>query len=93
MKKYWEERIEKKNRPRIIDIDILSYDDLEINSKILKIPHPRLSERNFVLKPWNDIAPNLILPTYSKTINDLLINSKDNSDIKMLLIINNGNLI
>ena len=47
-----------KNGPRIIDIDILSIEDIKINSDILKLPHPGLSERNFVLIPLSEIAPD-----------------------------------
>ncbi len=46
-----------KNGPRIIDIDILSIEDIKINSDILQLPHPRLSERNFVLVPLSEIEP------------------------------------
>ena len=47
-----------KNGPRLIDIDILYIDDLEIDSDILKIPHPKLYERNFVLIPLSEINPD-----------------------------------
>ena len=47
-----------KNGPRIIDIDILSIEDIKINSDILKLPHPGLPERNFVLIPLSEIAPD-----------------------------------
>jgi len=46
-------------RARLIDIDILIYNDLKINKRNLKIPHPRMRERDFVLKPLKEIAPML----------------------------------
>jgi len=47
-----------KNGPRIIDIDILSIEDIKINSDILQLPHPGLRERNFVLVPLSEIEPD-----------------------------------
>ncbi len=46
-----------KNGPRIIDLDLLIYDNEKINSKELMLPHPRMMERAFVLKPLTDILP------------------------------------
>ena len=43
----------KKNMPRSLDVDILAVGDILIRSKLLEIPHPKISERKFVLKPWN----------------------------------------
>jgi 2-amino-4-hydroxy-6-hydroxymethyldihydropteridine diphosphokinase len=48
---------EIKNGPRIIDLDILLFDKVKVNGKYLKIPHPRMYEREFVLKPLAEIAP------------------------------------
>ncbi len=45
--------------PRTIDIDILTYDNTSVDGEHLKIPHPRMTERGFVLMPLADIAPNL----------------------------------
>lgn len=45
--------------PRLIDIDILFYDEIEMNSPRLTLPHPRLLERQFVLKPLAEIAPKI----------------------------------
>ncbi len=49
-----------KNGPRTIDIDILLYDQLKIKKANLTIPHPRMLEREFVMTPLNEIAPNMI---------------------------------
>lgn len=62
----------KKNAPRIIDIDILFFNKEIINKKILIIPHPLLQNRNFVLTPLNELAPQLKHPVLQKTIHQLL---------------------
>lgn len=61
-----------RNGPRLIDMDILFYDDLVFDQSELIIPHPRLHERAFVLIPLNDIAPDLMHPVLKRTIRDLL---------------------
>ncbi len=61
-----------QNGPRLIDIDILFYDDLVFESPILTLPHPRVHERGFVLLPLMDIAPDLVHPTKHKTIRELI---------------------
>jgi 2-amino-4-hydroxy-6-hydroxymethyldihydropteridine diphosphokinase len=48
--------------PRTLDLDILLLDQLIIDSERLKVPHPYLTQRNFVLHPLADIAPTLVLP-------------------------------
>ena len=60
--------LNKGYESRPLDIDILFYDDQVILEELLKIPHPEINNRNFVLKPLNEIAPNYIHPVSKKSI-------------------------
>ena len=72
------------NQPRLIDIDILSYGDILIDSDDLVIPHPKITERAFVLKPWSDIDPYYKLPKINKNISELISELKiNNKTIKL----------
>lgn len=51
-----------RNAPRTLDLDLLLYDALEIDSPRLVVPHPRMHQRAFVLKPLTDLTPDLVLP-------------------------------
>jgi 2-amino-4-hydroxy-6-hydroxymethyldihydropteridine diphosphokinase len=61
-----------KNAPRIIDIDILLYDDVIMTSSELDLPHPRMHERAFVLRPLLEIAPDAAHPGTGVRYADLL---------------------
>lgn len=54
--------------PRLLDLDLLLYDDQIIDEPNLQVPHPRMHERAFVLVPLSDIAPDWIHPTSGQTI-------------------------
>ena len=71
--------------PRIIDIDILALGSMLIQTSLLTIPHVSINERKFVLKPWNDIAPNFNLPKFNKNIGTLLKETSDDSDCRLIL--------
>jgi 2-amino-4-hydroxy-6-hydroxymethyldihydropteridine diphosphokinase len=60
------------NGPRLIDMDILFYDDLVVNSPSIVIPHPRLHERGFVLLPLMDIDPELVHPVSKKSVKEMV---------------------
>lgn len=57
--------------PRTIDLDILLYGDLIVDNDKLKIPHPLLTERDFVLAPLKEIAPEVVHPLLGKRIRDI----------------------
>ena len=61
----------QKKGPRSIDIDILLFDDIIMDSTNLTIPHPALQQRRFVLEPMAEIAPEVVHPSLKKTIREL----------------------
>jgi 2-amino-4-hydroxy-6-hydroxymethyldihydropteridine diphosphokinase len=57
--------------PRIIDLDLILYGDVQLREPGIQVPHPRFRERTFVLGPLNEIAPELVDPVTGKTIGEL----------------------
>lgn len=70
---------------RVIDVDLIYFNDRIINSKDLVIPHPRMTERKFVLEPLTEISPNFMHPLLKKTNQELLTDCKDQLPIKRLI--------
>jgi 2-amino-4-hydroxy-6-hydroxymethyldihydropteridine diphosphokinase len=69
---------------RIIDLDILFYDNEIIEKRNLKVPHPRLSQRRFVLVPLSELAPQLIHPGLNVSVSELLATTKDTKKIHLM---------
>lgn len=64
--------VHARNASRTLDLDLLYFGDLTINSPDLELPHPRMVERRFVLEPLADIRADLVLPDQSETVFTLL---------------------
>jgi len=75
---------EIKMGPRIIDIDILLYNDEMVSQSHLTIPHERLHERRFALMPLAEIAPDIIHPIFKKSITRLLSESTDTLNVNKI---------
>jgi 2-amino-4-hydroxy-6-hydroxymethyldihydropteridine diphosphokinase len=57
------ERVERWG-DRTLDLDLIAFDELEIDSEVLQVPHPRAHERDFVLAPWLEVQPDARLVTH-----------------------------
>jgi 2-amino-4-hydroxy-6-hydroxymethyldihydropteridine diphosphokinase len=62
-----------KNVSRTLDLDLLYFGELEIETGDLQLPHPRIAEREFVLRPLADIRPDLVLPKQTESVSVLLL--------------------
>ena len=67
---------------RIIDVDIIAFDEEIISTETLKVPHPLMQNRKFVLQPMLDLGLNWEHPTLKKSIAQLLLQTEDTSEIK-----------
>ncbi|MGB7731517.1 MAG: 2-amino-4-hydroxy-6-hydroxymethyldihydropteridine diphosphokinase [Candidatus Acidiferrum sp.] len=74
--------------PRLIDLDILLYDDATIDTPDLQIPHPRMLQRNFVLVPLAEIAPTLRHPSWPASVSELLATSTRRGTIHRAPLLN-----
>jgi len=68
-------RIEKWG-PRTIDIDMLFYEELIINSELLTLPHPEIHKREFVLRSLDELCPDFVHPILQKNINNIFMEFK-----------------
>ena len=75
-------RDKKQYTSRLIDIDILLYEDKIIDEESLKIPHPLLHKRKFVLVPLCEIESEMINPVLKKSLAELLESCEDQSEVK-----------
>ncbi len=69
---------------RIIDLDILLYGGQVVSKRMLKIPHPELQNRRFVLLPLSELAPQVIHPVIQETISSLLSGVKDSKKVALM---------
>lgn len=77
----------KKNEPRILDLDIIAFNNKILNKNNLVIPHPRMHLRKFVLLPLRDINPYWVHPVLKMNVNNLI--QKINIDQKINIIVEN----
>ncbi len=72
----------RRNEPRTLDLDLLTYGAREISEPGLVVPHPRLEERAFVLGPLAEIAPDLVLPRSGRSVRDALARLAEPGDAR-----------
>lgn len=77
-------KVRKKWGARIIDLDVLLYNNIKLEKRNLKIPHPEMHTRKFVLIPLSEIAPQVVHPVLEETISELLVGVKDNKRVSLM---------
>jgi 2-amino-4-hydroxy-6-hydroxymethyldihydropteridine diphosphokinase len=70
------------NAPRTVDLDLLLYGDIQQETELVILPHPKFHLRNFVLFPLAEIAPHIVHPRLNLSIQEIMINSADTSKVK-----------
>jgi 2-amino-4-hydroxy-6-hydroxymethyldihydropteridine diphosphokinase len=75
---------DNRSGPRTIDLDLLFYGQRVIDQPGLSVPHPRLHTRRFVLMPLSELAPLLVHPTRLRSVNQMLSETTDSSEVRLL---------
>ena len=79
-------RQERRWGPRPLDLDLLFYGSRVVHSRDLSLPHPRLHQRCFVLRPLADVAPDFVHPVFGKTVDTMLQEVDDDSSVERLFV-------
>ena len=69
--------------PRNLDLDVLAFHRLELQTESLIVPHPEIAQRRFVLAPWCEIAPDFLVPRWNLTVKQLLARCTDHSSVSL----------
>ncbi len=77
-------KVRKRWGARIIDLDILLFNNLIMEKTNLKIPHPEMHKRKFVLVPLSEIAPQVIHPVLGVAMSELLVNVQDDKRVSLM---------
>jgi 2-amino-4-hydroxy-6-hydroxymethyldihydropteridine diphosphokinase len=70
--------------PREIDLDLLYYNSIVYNDEFLRVPHPEIANRRFVLVPMKEIAPSFVDPLRKQTVEELLHHCQDTSTVRKI---------
>lgn len=74
---------EQRWGPRVLDVDLLAVGALTRDTEALTLPHPRLADRRFVLRPWADLAPNFVVPSpFDESVQSLLDQCTDPASVQ-----------